>query len=294
MDKLKEFTQNKIFKSCELVRAYFHDETYDYTPLHTHDFYELNIVISGDGIHRLNDSDCHITTGDIFNIPPGISHGYTFDSPKYSIFHLLFKETFFKKYGAELKNISGYHILFNIDSLVRANKKVINNFLHVNIKDNYNLMRILNELALLENTNNGNVEHKKEYLVLYVVAKICEAMEDKKNTFDEKNRYLFDLLKSVEYIHINYGEKIELKTLYTISCMSRSSYIHHFKELFGCPPIDYIQDYRLNQAKSMLQHTSKPLTAIANDCGFCDSAHFSRLFKEKYHVSPSKYRTILD
>ena len=89
MDKLKEFTENKIFKSYELVHTYFHDETYDYTPLHTHDFYELNIVISGNGIHQLNDSVCHITTGDVFIMPPGFSHGYTFDSPKYSIFHLL-------------------------------------------------------------------------------------------------------------------------------------------------------------------------------------------------------------
>lgn len=293
MDKLKHYTEDKVFKPHEFVQAYFHDETYYYTPMHTHNFYELNIVISGDGTHCINDSLCRITTGDVFIMPPGISHGYTFDSKKYSIFHLLFNKDFFKKHEACLNNLSGYQILFNIDPLIRNQKKGVNNFLHVNIKENYNLTRIFNELASLEKVEKGNVEQEKEHLALYVIAKICDMMEEEKTTYNGGNRYLFDLLKSVEYIHSNYGEKIELQTLYTISCMSRSSYIRYFKQLFNCPPIDYIQDYRLRQARSMLKHTESSLTTIANNCGFCDSAHFSRLFKEKYQVSPSKYRSSL-
>ena len=77
MDKLKHYTEDKVFKPLELVQAYFHDETYNFTPMHTHNFYELNIVISGDGTHHMNTSSCRITTGDVFIMPPGISHGYT-------------------------------------------------------------------------------------------------------------------------------------------------------------------------------------------------------------------------
>ncbi len=293
MDKLKHYTEDKVFKPQELVQAYFHDETYNYTPMHTHNFYELNIVISGDGTHHMNTTSCRITTGDFFIMPPGISHGYTFDSKKYSIFHLLFNKDFFKKHEAHLNNLSGYQILFNIDPLIRNQKSGVNNFLHINVKENYNLMRIFNELASLEKEEKGNIEQEKEHLALYVIAKICDMMEEEKTSYNGSNRYLFDLLKSVEYIHSNYGEKIELQTLYTISCMSRSSYIRYFKQLFNCPPIDYIQDYRLRQARSMLKHTNNPLTVIANNCGFCDSAHFSRLFKEKYQISPSKYRSAL-
>lgn len=290
MDKLKHYTEDKVFKSSEFVQAYFHNETYLYTPMHTHNFYELNIVISGDGTHHMDNSSCRITTGDVFIMPPGIIHGYTFDSKKYSIFHLLFSKDFFKRHDNYLNSLSGYQILFNIDPLLRSQKNVANNFLHVDIKENYNLLRVFDELALLEEEKLGNVEQEKEYLALYVIAKICDMMEAEKASYNGSNRYLFDLLKSVEYIHSNYGEKIELQTLYTISCMSRSSYIRYFKQLFGCPPIDYIQDYRLRQARSMLKHTEHTFTTIANNCGFCDGAHFSRLFKEKYHISPSQYR----
>lgn len=293
MDKLKNYTEDKVFKSLELVQAYFHDETYCYTPMHTHNFYELNIVMSGNGMHYMDTFSCQITTGDVFIMPPGISHGYTFDSKKYSIFHLLFNKQFFVKYEKHLNSLTGYQILFDIDPLIRSQKKGIDSFLHVNITENYNLTRIFNELAKLEQAKKGNIEQEKENLALYVIAKICDLIEKEKQTYNGTNRYLFDLLKSVEYIHLNYGNKIELQTLYTISCMSRSSYIRYFKQLFNCPPIDYIQNYRLRQAKAMLKHTESSLVTIANTCGFCDSAHFSRLFKEKYHVSPSKYRSTL-
>ena len=283
MNKVKQYTDTKVFKSHELVQAYFHDETYASTPIHTHNFYELNVVMSGNGKHIVNNSTFHITSGDVFIMPPNISHGYMFNSKNYSIFHLLFNKQFFKKYESDLNRMSGYQILFNIDPLLRNQTNIVNSFLHINITENYNLTRIFNELTMQE----------KEHLTLYVIAKICDMIEEEKSTYNDGKRYLFDLLKSVEYIHSNYESKIELQTLYTISCMSRSSYIRYFKQIFNCPPIDYIQNYRLRQAKSMLKHTNNSLTSIANDCGFCDSAHFSRLFKDKYQISPSNYRNML-
>lgn len=294
MDTSMHFTDDKVFKQNEIVQAYFHNENYECTPAHTHNFHELNIVMSGNGKHYVNNATFYIASGDVFIMPPKISHNYIFDSETYSIFHLLFHKEFFRKYESFLNKLVGYQILFNIDPMIRSQENFINSFLHINISENYNLTRILNELTLLETEHKNNTEQKKEHLALYVIAKICDMIEDEKASYKDGKRYLFDLLKSVEYIHTNYGEKIELETLYSISCMSRSSYIRYFKQLFNCPPIVYIQNYRLRQAKSMLKHTNNPLTAIANDCGFCDSAHFSRLFKQKYQMSPSQYRVMLE
>lgn len=291
MDNLKQYHTDTIFRPNEIVQAYYHDETYDYTPMHTHDFYELNIVISGNGQHVIDDSTFYITNGDVFIMPPRMKHGYLFDSKHYSIFHLLFHKQFFKKYELHLSNISGYQILFDIEPQIRKYNNVINNFLHINITKNYNLIRIFDELASLENENENNTQEKKEYLTLFVIAKICELIEDSKDEYNtNNNRYLFELLNSIEYIHSNCNSNIDLQTLYDISCMSRSSYIRNFKKIFNCTPIKYIQDYRLRQAKSLLKHTDYSLTAIANECGFCDAAYFCRLFKKKYQISPSKYR----
>lgn len=292
MNKLKEFTDDKVFMPYELVRAYYHNENCAATPLHTHNFYELNVIISGHGKHFVNNSSFHVANGDVFIMPPGINHGYSFDSPTYSIFHLLFHKQFFKKYEKHLTKLTGYQILFNIEPLIRTQEKSTNQFLHINIAENYNLTRIFNELTFLEHEGKENSEPKKEYLTLYVIAKICDMIEEEKVTYNGNKRYLYDLLKSVEYIHSNFGMKIELETLYSISCMSRSSYLRYFKQLFNCTPSEYLQDFRLKQAKSMLKHSNNSLAYIASDCGFCDSAHLSRLFKEKYHMPPSQYRIL--
>lgn len=284
------YTGYKVFHKNELVQAYYHNETYMFTPIHTHDFHELNIVISGNGKHFMHESTYYISCGDIFIMPPGISHGYEFDSSQYSIFHLLLHDNFFKKYKDYLETLKGYEILFNIDPTIRKKNLNINSFLHIDIKENYNLIRIFDELASLENIHLSNTEFEKECLALYTIAKICEILENENSGYNNENRYLYDLLKSVEYIHMQYDNHIELKDLYEVSCMSRSSYLRYFKQVFNCTPNDYIQDYRLRQAKSILKHTTKSLATIANDCGFCDSAHFSRLFKKKYAITPSAYR----
>lgn len=294
MNEMKQYTDEKIFKPYEIVQAYYHDEVLEYhTPVHTHNFHELNIVIAGNGKHFINGNMMHIAIGDLFIMPPNVPHGYDFDSKTFSIFHLLFHKQFFKKYERYLHNLSGYHILFNIDPQIQRQNGLMNNFLHIDMTKNYNLIRIFNELTTLEKEQNCNTETQKEFLAVYVIAKICEIIESEKAEQRKQREYPYDMLKSIEYIHLNFGEQIELSTLYAISCMSASSYLRYFKKIFNCTPTEYIQDYRLRQAKSMLKHTDHSLTTIANDCGFWDNAHLSRLFKKKYQVSPAKYRALL-
>lgn len=291
MNHIKQYHTNTTFHANEIVRAYYHDETYIHTPMHTHDFYELNIVISGNGQHLINDSTFYITSGDVFIMPPHIKHGYIFDTKHYSIFHLLFHKHFFEKYKSDLSNISSYQILFDIEPKVREYDNVINNFLHINIAESYNLIRIFDELDSLKNELKDNTQEKKEHLTLYVIARICEMIKESKNEYNtNNNRYLFELLNTIEYIHSNYKSDINLQTLCDMCCMSRSSYIRNFKMIFNCTPIHYILNYRLRQSKSLLKYTNLSLTAIANECGFFDNAHFCRQFKEKYQISPSKYR----
>lgn len=292
MEHYKQFTDDNVFKTNELVKAYYHDETFVSLTPHTHNFHEFNIVISGDGKHSINDSVFYVTSGDVFIIPPRVRHGYDFDSSEFSIFHLLFNKSFFSKYRTNLNAITGYQILFNIDPMIQSQRIMTNDFLHINLTDDYNLVKTFDELTLLEEEHENNTELKKEHLALYIIAKICDMIEKEKNTHSS-NRYLFDLSRSLEYIHLNYGEKIESETLCKISHMSRSTYIRYFKKCFHCTPTEYIQNYRLEQSKSMLKHSIDSLTSIANSCGFYDDAHFCRLFKQKYQMSPARYRTLL-
>ena len=52
----------------------------------------------------------------------------------------------------------------------------------------------------------------------------------------------------------------------------------------------YLNDLRLTAAAIRLYQTNDSITAIAFQCGFNNSAYFSKRFKEKYHLSPNQYR----
>ena len=63
-----------------------------------------------------------------------------------------------------------------------------------------------------------------------------------------------------------------------------------FKTLTGQPPAQFVLQKRLEKASGLLRTGNKNASEIANDCGFYDIYHFSKMFKKYYAVSPAKYR----
>jgi transcriptional regulator GlxA family with amidase domain len=55
-------------------------------------------------------------------------------------------------------------------------------------------------------------------------------------------------------------------------------------------PNEFYRRMRLRYARWMLLNTSRKVTDIAYECGFADSAHFIRVFRDIYGVTPGKLR----
>lgn len=100
------------------------------------------------------------------------------------------------------------------------------------------------------------------------------------------------ILPILTYINANYNKKITLCDLAQKSGYSKSRFSHIFSENTGTTPIKYQNDIRLKISCEMLSSTSSSITDIAFSCGFNDPLYFSRLFKKKYNVTPSKYREL--
>jgi len=56
-------------------------------------------------------------------------------------------------------------------------------------------------------------------------------------------------------------------------------------------PNEFYRHMRLRYARWMLLNTSRKVTDVAYECGFADSAHFIRVFREAYGVTPGKLRS---
>ena len=64
-----------------------------------------------------------------------------------------------------------------------------------------------------------------------------------------------------------------------------------FKKEMGMQLWDYVNAYRLSEAKNMLLETGRSIKDISFSTGFSDPAYFTRLFHRMYGLSPSACRS---
>jgi AraC-like DNA-binding protein len=63
------------------------------------------------------------------------------------------------------------------------------------------------------------------------------------------------------------------------------------KQYTGYPLAQYIHQIRIAKATEMLSFTEKSLLEIADRCGYCDTSHFVRRFKQVTGLTPKEYRS---
>ncbi len=94
--------------------------------------------------------------------------------------------------------------------------------------------------------------------------------------------------KVCRYIKQNYGKNLALKDLAEVACLSPFHFQREFTRHMGITPHEYLQDFRISQAKKRLLQ-SENLADIAIQSGFADQSHFSRTFKKTVGISPGRY-----
>lgn len=91
-------------------------------------------------------------------------------------------------------------------------------------------------------------------------------------------------------IQENPARAFALKDLARMVCLSPSRFHALFTKALGLPPMKYLQQRRMDQAKNLLLTTDFSISVIAGRVGFQDEFHFSRLFKKICGLSPQRYR----
>ncbi|AFZ54127.1 helix-turn-helix domain-containing protein [Cyanobacterium aponinum] len=62
-----------------------------------------------------------------------------------------------------------------------------------------------------------------------------------------------------------------------------------FKEVFKTTIFDYLRNYRLQQAKQLLETGQMGVKEVMNAVGYCDRHHFAMAFRKKFNVNPRDY-----
>jgi len=63
-----------------------------------------------------------------------------------------------------------------------------------------------------------------------------------------------------------------------------------FQHLYGLSVNSYIQNIRMEKAKSMLEEDEYNISEIVDKIGLSSKSYFSKIFRETYQITPSEYR----
>jgi AraC-like DNA-binding protein len=64
-----------------------------------------------------------------------------------------------------------------------------------------------------------------------------------------------------------------------------------FRQIFQTTPFGYLQNYRLDLAKILLQDEELTVTTVANRVGYSNVSYFSRAFKRRFSITPGQCRS---
>lgn len=96
------------------------------------------------------------------------------------------------------------------------------------------------------------------------------------------------LSKALQAIHDRPGEMWTLHSLADTAGMSRARFAHHFQQVVGAPPGDYLNQWRITLAQSLLSR-GKALGLIADEVGYGSATALTRAFTSRVGQSPTAW-----
>lgn len=93
------------------------------------------------------------------------------------------------------------------------------------------------------------------------------------------------LARALTAMHESPGIPWSLEAMAQQADMSRSAFAARFKEVLGVTPAEYLSDWRMAIAKSLLR-TGRSVKFIADALGYANASALSRVFAQRVGVSP--------
>lgn len=240
--------------------------------VHWHDFYEIELVLSGEGTHLINNTEYEWRCGEI---------------------HFL-KLTDFHKIN--LKNRGLVHLIQipsnNIpDDVVKMVSAIPNNIIAYLTKEDFAyvnaLCKLLESNVVSSDTYNEGIVNKTLSLIVDIIVNAMKMSN--RNVIDAEN-IENRMATIIMYMNEHFTDDLNLEKIANRFYISKSHLCYYFKNSMGTTVLNYLKDLRLAHAAKLAVTTQKKSIDIGLECGYDSVSNFLRDFKKKYGVSPMTMR----
>ena len=98
------------------------------------------------------------------------------------------------------------------------------------------------------------------------------------------------IMQAIRYIQQNTCSHITAADVAEHMGFSRSYFSSYFKSALGFSVSDFIMRCKMEEAKQLLRHTTRPVSVISSYLCFSSQSHFQAAFKKQFGMTPLQYR----
>ena len=251
---------------------------------HTHNDFEIFVVLNSVGVVRINSNSYEVKQGDIIFINSSDVHSL---SCKIPFDDSVANPTFL------LIQISN-HFVREYFPQIQTSVFKSNNLKNVLSSQDYNfVLRLLMDSAI-------DYFSGRDFYQLDVISEVAKTLavlyrnieheiisESQKQKIKKKNNRLERI---ISYIDANFDTQIRLEDITAKENISVTHFSHLFTATFGMTFQEFISIKRMEQCIRLMSNKEKTLMEICYESGFSDPKYMNKVFIKKYGCTPKEYR----
>lgn len=235
--------------------------------LHGHDFYELDIIVSGT-VNAVTNGEGHVMRArDIAFMTPADFHEYKFDAP-FDLYNIQFTADAI----SEVISTEIFKMQSRIFTLSERDSKKI-----------FAAVELMKEFDAENVKNTGILSRMLECILL-----ILTYNSKKEGEIEKKQSN--GILRALSYVNSHFKENPSLSEIAAMAMLNERYFCSRFKEYTGKSYKEYLKELKLSYARRLLLATELSVIEISEQSGYSTQSHFNREFKDFYGISPMKLR----
>ena len=234
--------------------------------LHWHNYFEMEIILEGNGVHIFNGVAYPVSKGDAYLLTPVDFHEFETTSP-IELINISFDEVWLTEKIRTILYTSDFAKMRKFES------------------EEYERFVSAADLLLHEYTSDAPCIGQ---LLEYLLSRFRSGEQSSSESYIDQG-HLTAIKEAVAYIQLHFREKITLEQLSAMSGYNPTYFSELFRKITGETYIESLTALRINYAKMLLANG----LSVSDACfasGFGSLSNFLAVFKAKCGTTPSEYR----
>ena len=246
--------------------------------MHTHDFYELFLIISGNVTHCINGEVHILKPGSLVFMRPGDVHTYIYrDEPEYEFINLAIRADIIDGMFEYFDGIADADVLLKskLPVVERLTKSEVKNF--------------LGKVDYFYTVGSGDSVVKKLKIRSFLADTFVKYFLGR-TSYETSSDIPVWLEETVEKMRQKENFAGGIKRMTELSDKTQEHLARCVKKYYGVTLSSFVNELRVNYAANLILNTNLKMIDICYESGFGNISNFYTNFKGVYGVSPKQFR----